>query len=78
MLCSGSFIKRERVKDGEVLVSRLVDRPLRPMFQQGWSNETQVGLRAAGVGVLIRFGAFVQRPCQMVIPIVGALLAIRT
>lgn len=41
LLRSGSYIKRERVKDAEVLVSRLVDRPLRPMFEAGWSNETQ-------------------------------------
>lgn len=41
---SGGFVKRDgRPRDAEVLVSRLVDRPLRPMFAKGWANETQVG-----------------------------------
>ncbi|GBF90656.1 polyribonucleotide nucleotidyltransferase [Raphidocelis subcapitata] len=40
---SGSYLKREgRPKDDDVLVARLVDRPLRPMFAKGWSNDTQV------------------------------------
>ena len=39
----GSWLKREgRPKEGEVLTSRLIDRPLRPMFAPGWSNDTQV------------------------------------
>lgn len=40
---TGSFFKRDgRPKDSETLVSRLVDRPLRPNFDKGWSAETQV------------------------------------
>ncbi|EFJ41423.1 hypothetical protein VOLCADRAFT_107702 [Volvox carteri f. nagariensis] len=40
---SGGYVKRDgRPRDSEVLVSRLVDRPLRPMFGKGWANETQV------------------------------------
>lgn len=40
---SGGYNKRNpRQGMGEVLVSRLIDRPLRPMFAKGWSNETQV------------------------------------
>jgi polyribonucleotide nucleotidyltransferase len=40
---SGSFLKREgRPRDDDVLVARLVDRPIRPMFEKGWCNETQV------------------------------------
>lgn len=40
---SGGFNKRNnRQGMGEVLTSRLVDRPLRPMFAKGWANETQV------------------------------------
>lgn len=40
---SGSYLKRDsRPKDHEVLVSRLVDRPLRPMVQSGWPHSTQV------------------------------------
>ncbi|CAL8470982.1 g10524 [Coccomyxa elongata] len=40
---SGGWLKRDgRPKDGEVLTARLVDRPLRPMFEPGWTNDTQV------------------------------------
>ena len=40
---SGSFFKRDsRPKDHEVLVSRLVDRPLRPAVSSGWPHSTQV------------------------------------
>lgn len=39
----GGFLKREgRPKDGEILSARLIDRPLRPLFPQGFTNETQV------------------------------------
>lgn len=39
----GGFIKREgKQSEKEVLVSRLIDRPLRPMFVDGYYNETQV------------------------------------
>lgn len=37
------FIKREgRPAEREILVSRLIDRPLRPMFEEGYYNEVQV------------------------------------
>ena len=37
------FIKRQgRPTEKEVLVSRLIDRPLRPMFEDGYYNEVQV------------------------------------
>jgi polyribonucleotide nucleotidyltransferase len=37
------FIKRDgRPKDHEVLTSRLIDRPLRPMIKTGWAHDTQV------------------------------------
>ena len=37
------FIKREgRPTQKETLVSRLIDRPLRPMFEEGLYNEVQV------------------------------------
>lgn len=37
------FIKREgRPSEKETLVSRLIDRPLRPMFPEGYHNEVQV------------------------------------
>lgn len=39
----GGFIKREgKPSEKETLVSRLIDRPLRPMFQDGYYNEVQV------------------------------------
>jgi polyribonucleotide nucleotidyltransferase len=37
------FIKREgRPTEREILVSRLIDRPLRPLFEEGYYNEVQV------------------------------------
>ncbi len=39
----GGFFKREgRPSEKETLVSRLIDRPVRPLFLDGWRNETQV------------------------------------
>ncbi|KAG0575011.1 hypothetical protein KC19_VG310800 [Ceratodon purpureus] len=40
---SGGFIKREgRARDHEVLVCRLIDRPMRPMIARGFHYETQI------------------------------------
>ncbi|KAK3198188.1 hypothetical protein Dsin_021603 [Dipteronia sinensis] len=40
---SGGFFKREgRTKDHEVLVCRLIDRPLRPTMLKGFYHETQI------------------------------------
>ncbi|VVA36258.1 PREDICTED: polyribonucleotide nucleotidyltransferase [Prunus dulcis] len=40
---SGGFFKREgRAKDHEVLISRLIDRPLRPTMLNGFYHETQI------------------------------------
>jgi len=39
----GGFFKREgRPTEKETLVSRLIDRPIRPLFPQGFRNEVQV------------------------------------
>ena len=39
----GGFIKREgRPSEKEVLTSRLIDRPVRPLFPEGYSHETQI------------------------------------
>ena len=39
----GGFIKREgRPTEKEILSSRLIDRPIRPLFPKGFKNETQV------------------------------------
>ena len=39
----GGFIKREgRPKDKEILVSRLIDRPMRPLFEVSFGREIQI------------------------------------
>jgi polyribonucleotide nucleotidyltransferase len=39
----GGFFKREgRPSEREILTSRLIDRPLRPLFAEGWATETQI------------------------------------
>ena len=39
----GGFFKREgKLRDNEVLTSRLIDRPCRPLFPEGYMAETQV------------------------------------
>src|SRR3978361_1767199 len=38
----GSFKREVSPTEKETLVSRLIDRPIRPLFVDGWRNETQV------------------------------------
>src|SRR4249919_845724 len=39
----GGFFKREgKPAEKEVLTSRFIDRPIRPLFPAGWRHETQV------------------------------------
>lgn len=39
----GGFFKREgRPSEGETLIARLIDRPIRPLFPDGFTNEVQV------------------------------------
>ncbi len=39
----GGFFKREgRLRDDEILTSRLIDRPCRPLFPDGYKNDTQI------------------------------------
>ena len=39
----GGFFKREgRPTEREILVSRMIDRPMRPLFPESWRNETQI------------------------------------
>lgn len=39
----GGFVKREgRPSEREVLISRLIDRPIRPLFHPAFKNETQI------------------------------------
>src|SRR5207247_7504010 len=45
----GSFFRREgRPADQAVLTCRLIDRPLRPSFADGFRNETQVVVTVLG------------------------------
>jgi polyribonucleotide nucleotidyltransferase len=40
---SGGFLKRDgRPREADVLTSRLVDRPIRPLFPMGFIRDTQV------------------------------------
>ena len=39
----GAFHRRDsRGDDNEILVARLIDRPIRPMIKEGWQHETQI------------------------------------
>ncbi|MGM0595977.1 MAG: polyribonucleotide nucleotidyltransferase [Myxococcota bacterium] len=39
----GNFFRREgRLGEKEILASRLIDRPIRPLFPEGWNYNTQV------------------------------------
>ncbi len=39
----GGFFKREgRASEQETLISRLIDRPIRPLFPEGYTNEVQI------------------------------------
>ncbi len=39
----GGYFKREgRPTEKETLISRLIDRPIRPLFAEGYRNDTQV------------------------------------
>jgi polyribonucleotide nucleotidyltransferase len=45
----GSFFRREgRPSDTAILTARLIDRPLRPSFAEGYRNETQVVITVLG------------------------------
>lgn len=47
----GGFLKREgRLSDNEVLVCRLVDRALRPLFPSDYHSETQVAISLISLG----------------------------
>ncbi|MCX5592105.1 polyribonucleotide nucleotidyltransferase [Alcaligenes endophyticus] len=46
----GGFFKREgKPSEREILISRLIDRPLRPLFPEGFYNEVQVIIHALSV-----------------------------
>src|SRR5499427_5201628 len=41
-LPGGYFNRQGRPTEKEILTSRLIDRPIRPLFPKGWYNEVQV------------------------------------
>ena len=44
----GGFFKREgKPTEKEVLTSRVIDRPIRPLFPSGWRNETSIRCAAS-------------------------------
>src|ERR1700742_1732649 len=66
----GGFIKREgRPTEKEILTSRLIDRPIRPLFPEGYSHETQV------IGMVLSADPKVD-PSTLAIVGAGAALAI--
>jgi polyribonucleotide nucleotidyltransferase len=66
----GGFIKREgRPSEKEILTSRLIDRPIRPLFPEGYSHETQI------IGMVLSADPD-QDPAPLAIIGAGAALAI--
>src|SRR6478736_1287676 len=66
----GGFIKREgRPTEKEVLTCRLIDRPIRPLFPEGYAHETQV------IGMVLSADP-VRDPSTLAIIGAGASLAI--
>ncbi len=66
----GGFIKREgRPTEKEILTSRLIDRPIRPLFPEAYSHETQV------IGMVLSADP-VRDPSTLAIVGAGASLAI--
>ena len=64
----GGFFKREaRPGEGEILTARLIDRPIRPMFPDGFMNETQIMVHVISAD---------QENAADVISIVGASIAL--
>jgi polyribonucleotide nucleotidyltransferase len=37
-----SFRREGRPSENEILTSRLIDRPIRPLFAEGYTNEVQI------------------------------------
>jgi polyribonucleotide nucleotidyltransferase len=66
----GGFIKREgRMSEKETLTCRLIDRPIRPLFPEGYSNETQI------IGLVLSADP-IRDPSTLAIMGAGAALAI--
>ncbi len=66
----GGFIKREgRMSEKETLTCRLIDRPIRPLFPEGYANETQI------IGLVLSADPL-RDPSTLAIMGAGAALAI--
>lgn len=66
----GGFIKREgRPSEKEILTSRLIDRPIRPLFPEGYLHETQI------IAMVLSADPE-QDPASLAVVGVGAALAI--
>ena len=53
----GGFFKREgKATEKETLTSRVIDRPIRPLFPTGWAFETQVIAFVLSADTETRFG----------------------
>ena len=79
----GGFFRREgRPSEGETLIARLIDRPVRPLFPEGFVNEVQVIATVVSVNPQVSGyrrddGALLQRcPC-LVFPFNGPIGAAR-
>ncbi|HEY5995885.1 MAG TPA: polyribonucleotide nucleotidyltransferase, partial [Candidatus Deferrimicrobiaceae bacterium] len=79
----GGFFKREgRLSENEVLTSRLIDRPIRPLFPKGYYNEIQVTATVLSAdkendtGVLAMIGASAAL-CISYIPFGGPIAGAR-
>ena len=78
----GGFFKREaRPSDHETLTSRLIDRPIRPLFPEGYLHDTQIigitlsadGKNSADVlAITAASAALAISPAQFLGPIAGA------
>lgn len=67
---SGGYLKRDgRPRDAEVLTARLVDRPIRPMFNKSWQRDTQI------ISWLLSFDGEI-KPEPLAITAAGCALAI--
>ena len=79
----GGFFKREgRPSVDEVLTSRLIDRPIRPLFPEGYANETQViatvlSADRAGAPDILGLNGASAALCLSDIPFAGPIGAVR-
>ena len=79
----GGFFKREgRLSDREVLVSRFIDRSIRPLFKEGYNDETQVTATVLSVepGASADICAFIGASAALSlseIPFLGPIAAVR-